>query len=71
MERDINLIVPVDPDEAQVLIDLIEILFEEWYIARERRRLHLGLVAAIANEKNKLKRKLQALPPPEESSSSE
>lgn len=37
MEKDINLIVDIDSDEAENLIKLIELLFKEWYIAREER----------------------------------
>ena len=45
MEKDINLILDVEPDEAQALIDLIELLFEEWYVAshvREERLKNWG-----------------------------
>lgn len=34
MESDINLIVDVEPEEAEALIKLIELLIKEWYIAR-------------------------------------
>ncbi len=44
-ERDINLIVEVEAGEAQQLISFLEILFEEWYIAREVRKLRLAGVA--------------------------
>jgi hypothetical protein len=37
MEKDINLIVDVDPGEADVLLRLIEVLLEEWYIRRHER----------------------------------
>jgi len=37
MEADINVMVDVDPNEAQVLIELVETLFAEWYIARHNR----------------------------------
>lgn len=49
MEKDINVIVDVDPDEAQKLIELIELLFEEWYVARNTRAeklRQLGIIAA-------------------------
>jgi hypothetical protein len=52
MEKDINLIIDVDPGEAQALIELIEMLFDEWYIARHKRELRLAAVKAIAAEKN-------------------
>lgn len=51
MEKDINLIVDVDPDEAQVLIELIETLFTEWYINRHERQQRMGKVKAIATTK--------------------
>lgn len=34
METDINLIVDIEPDEAQKLIKLIEHLLEQWYVNR-------------------------------------
>lgn len=51
MESDISLIVDVDPGEAQVLIELIEMLFEEWYVARHVRDEKLARVKMIAAEK--------------------
>ena len=32
MERDISIIIDIDPDEAQILIQLIETLIQKWYI---------------------------------------
>jgi hypothetical protein len=51
MEKDINLVIDVDPDEAQTLIQLIEVLFEEWYIARKQREDHLASIVKIAEAK--------------------
>jgi hypothetical protein len=52
MERDIDVIIEVDPDEADLLIELIETLVHEWYINREERRTRMGhLVAAAAAKK--------------------
>lgn len=34
MEKDINLIVEIDPGEAEKLINLIELLLDQWYIDR-------------------------------------
>jgi hypothetical protein len=51
MEKDINLIIEIDEGEAQSLIDLIELLFEEWYEARERRRERLARVKEIRSER--------------------
>lgn len=54
MEKDINLIVDVDPNEAQAMIELIEMLFDEWYVARYKREQRLAAVKAIAAEKKGL-----------------
>jgi hypothetical protein len=51
MEKDIDLIVEVEPDEAQALIGLVEMLFSEWYVARHTRQQKLAEIAAIAAEK--------------------
>jgi hypothetical protein len=55
MEKDINLVIDVDPDEAKTLIRLIEVLFEEWYINRQQRAEHLSSIVAIANAKKSQK----------------
>lgn len=55
MEKDIDLIVSVDPGEAQALIELVEMLFDEWYGARERRKQRLAKIAQIAGEKQNQK----------------
>ncbi|WP_247294927.1 MULTISPECIES: DUF4145 domain-containing protein [unclassified Bradyrhizobium] len=57
MEADINVIVDVDVDEAQTLIELTELLFDEWYIARKARtkRLeHLKLIADGIKQQKKV-----------------
>ena len=38
MEKDTNVIVDIDPNEANSLIQLIELLMKEWYINREERK---------------------------------
>ena len=38
MEKDVDLIVDIDPGEAEKLIKLIELLIKEWYINREERK---------------------------------
>jgi hypothetical protein len=55
MEADINAIVDVDPDEAQVLIELIELLFSEWYVATEIRQKRLRHLKEIAADKKQKK----------------
>jgi Domain of unknown function (DUF4145) len=56
MEKDINVIVDVDSGEAQALIDLIEMLFDEWYVARNIRQLKLAKIKSIAEEKVEAKK---------------
>lgn len=51
MEKDINVIVDVDPDEAELLIGLIETLLREWYVAREERKVRMGLIVTAASAK--------------------
>lgn len=55
MERDIDLIVEVDPNEAQVLIELVQMLFEEWYVARHQRQERLERIKDIAETKQAVK----------------
>jgi hypothetical protein len=51
MEKDINIIIDVEPDEALILIELIESLFDEWYVARERRSKRFEVLSNIASAK--------------------
>lgn len=51
MEKDIGVIVAVDPQEAQLLIELTEMLFEEWYGSRARRAARLSAIQNLAVEK--------------------
>ncbi len=51
MEKDVNLIVDVEPNEAELLIGLIEILLKDWYIAREQKKVHLEKVIELAEVK--------------------
>lgn len=51
MEKDINVIVEVDPSEAQLLIGLIEQLVDEWYVVREDRRKRAESLKNLAESK--------------------
>jgi hypothetical protein len=51
MEKDIDVVVDVDPNEAQALIELIEMLFEDWYIERAQRQRKLAAIKSIADQK--------------------
>jgi len=48
MQKEIDLIIEVEPGEAQALIGLIEMLFSEWYVAKHQRQEKLAAIAAIA-----------------------
>lgn len=51
MEKDVDLIVDIDPEEAEKLIMLVEHLIESWYIQRhESEELYADLIA-ISDEK--------------------
>lgn len=56
MEKDINVIIDVDPGEAQALIHLIEMLFKDWYVARHDRQQRLAKVVEIAAQKDEAKK---------------
>jgi hypothetical protein len=60
MEKDINLIVDVEPDEAKTLIGLIEFLLKDWYVLRHDREEHMQKVIDLAKQKAEEKK---ALPP--------
>jgi len=51
MEKDINLIIDVEPKEAQLLIGLIEILIKDWYVAKHERQQHLESIIGVADTK--------------------
>jgi hypothetical protein len=51
MEKDINLVVDVDPEEAKTLIGLIEFLLKDWYVARHDREEHMQKVIDLAKQK--------------------
>jgi hypothetical protein len=51
MERDIDVIVDVDPEEAALLSNLIEMLLEEWYVRRFEREQKLQQIVATAGLK--------------------
>jgi hypothetical protein len=61
MERDANLIIDVELDEAQLLIELNEHLFKDWYINRHEREQLLQAVADAARKKDVARR--GGLPP--------
>ncbi len=63
MEKDINVIVEVEPDEAKKLIQLIEILVDDWYVARHDREERLKAVIELKEAKEDQKKAKAAIPP--------
>ncbi len=59
MERDVNLIVDVETGEAEALIALLEVLVQDWYVARQERQDRLSAVTEVAAAK-RLDRAIQA-----------
>lgn len=55
MEKDINLILDVDADEADLLIWLIELLVKDWYITRHERQQRLNAIVQAKDAKEALK----------------
>ncbi len=55
MEKDINLIIDVDPQEAGLLIGLIEMLIKDWYIVRHEREEQLRAVVKLSADKKQVK----------------
>lgn len=51
MEKDINLIIDVEPNEAQLLIELIEQLVEDWYVSRKAKQERLLKITELAKVK--------------------
>lgn len=56
MEKDINLIIEVDDTEADLLINLIEILVKDWYVARHERELRLYAIVGVADAKDEARK---------------
>lgn len=59
MEKDINLIIDIDPDEAQKLIKLIEHLLEQWYINRHEQELLYADIIGIDESKQAERKKTE------------
>ena len=55
MERDVNLIVDVEPEEAGELLQLIELLVEKWYISRHDEEALYQRVTDLARAKQAAK----------------
>jgi hypothetical protein len=58
MEKEINLIIDVEPQEAGLLIGLIEMLIKDWYILKHEREQQLRAVVQLSEDKKELKTQL-------------
>ena len=56
MEKDVNVIVDVEPGEAEKLIWLIELLLKDWYVRKHEREERLLEIALIGTEKSKARK---------------
>lgn len=56
MEANIDIIIDVDPMEAQTLIELAEMLFTEWYVEREKRQQRIESISGIRAIKDAAKK---------------
>lgn len=57
MEKDIDLIIDVEPKEAQLLIELIEQLIDDWYVERHEKEQRLLIIKKIADNKDEKRKK--------------
>jgi hypothetical protein len=55
MEKDTNLIIDIDAGEAQLLIELIEQLVDDWYVARNDKQERLKKIKGVAELKEEQK----------------
>lgn len=51
MEKDVNVIIDIDKDEAELLIKLLEDLFQDWYINRHEQEERNKKLRQIADSK--------------------
>lgn len=50
-EKDINLIVDIEPGEPEALLDLLLVLDEEWYVAKAEKEARIARVKALSAAK--------------------
>lgn len=50
-EKDVSLMVEVEPDEAETLLNLIHLLDHEWYVARAERATRIAKMQALGTTK--------------------
>jgi hypothetical protein len=56
MEKDINVIVEVEPGEAAMLVGLVERLIQDWYVVHHEKEEHLNEIIALKDAKERARR---------------
>ena len=56
MEKDTSIIVDIDPEEAKLLLDLVEYLIYEWYISKHESSLMMDKIKQLSEKKESLRR---------------
>ena len=56
MDKDVNVLLDVTEPEARHLIAVLEVLFDEWYVARAARNARLKVIGAIHDAKDSAKK---------------
>lgn len=56
MEKDIGLIIDIEPEEATILLELVEQLFEDWYVARDARQKRFESLSKMSADKKAQKK---------------
>lgn len=63
-EKDANLMVDVEPGEAETLLDLIHLLDHEWYVSRAQKAARIAKVRALSEQKQRALDVLKGPPEP-------
>lgn len=59
MQKDIDLIIDVEPNEASLLLQLIEILINDWYINKYEKEQKLKKIIEAGMKKQEEKNKVE------------
>nr|WP_250808768.1 DUF4145 domain-containing protein [Neorhizobium tomejilense] len=63
MDKNVDQIIDVSPKEAALLINLIETLFAEWYVAREKRLSHRNALRELMQDKRQAQKQAKNAKP--------
>lgn len=71
MDKNVNQIIDVTPEEAQLLIELLETLFGDWYEARARRDANRSALRSTIEQKRAAQKAAKAASPANDQSNLE